>query len=247
MASAISLAGGAALGLASSLHCIGMCGGIAVLFGYSPGGCGAAAAGREQALLHGGRIASYALLGAAAGSLGSAALGGIEAGSGQALLRWAAAVSLGWMGLVTAGIAPAPALLVHGAGTGRWRMRLMLHLPPPARRMAGGVLWGLLPCGMVYGALLYAMFAGTALGGALVMLGFGACRPRFPVDADGLAHARRRAIAWGRDDRNRISEFAGKPRRAERMVRAHCGAILNKKAAPDRFRRGLSQGLRPPC
>jgi sulfite exporter TauE/SafE len=173
MASAISLAGGAALGLASSLHCIGMCGGIAVLFGYSPGGCGAAAAGREQALLHGGRIASYALLGAAAGSLGSAALGGIEAGSGQALLRWAAAVSLGWMGLVTAGIAPAPALLAHGAGTGRWRMRLMLYLPPPARRMAGGVLWGLLPCGMVYGALLYAMFAGTALGGALVMLGFG--------------------------------------------------------------------------
>jgi sulfite exporter TauE/SafE len=173
MASAISLAGGAALGLASSLHCIGMCGGIAVLFGYSPSGCGAAAAGREQALLHGGRIASYALLGAAAGSLGSAALGGIEAGSGQALLRWAAAVSLGWMGLVTAGIAPAPALLAHGAGTGRWRMRLMLHLPPPARRMAGGVLWGLLPCGMVYGALLYAMFAGTALGGALVMLGFG--------------------------------------------------------------------------
>jgi sulfite exporter TauE/SafE len=173
MPGAISLAVGAALGLASSLHCVGMCGGIAVLFGYSPGGCSAAAAGKEQALLHGGRIASYALLGAMAGGLGNAAFGGIDAGSGQALMRWAAALSLGWMGLVTAGMAPAPALLAHGAGTGRWRMRLMLHFPAPARRIAGGLLWGLLPCGMVYAALLYALFAGTALGGALVMLGFG--------------------------------------------------------------------------
>jgi sulfite exporter TauE/SafE len=172
MASAISLAGGVALGLASSLHCIGMCGGISVLFGYSGTGCDTAAASREQALLHGGRIASYTALGALAGGLGNAALSGVDPGSGHALLRWAAALSLGWIGLVTAGLAPAPAFLAH-ASPGRGMMSFMLHLPLPARRIAGGLAWGLLPCGMVYGALIFAMFAGTARGGALVMLGFG--------------------------------------------------------------------------
>lgn len=173
MASAISLAGGMALGLASSLHCIGMCGGISLLFGYSGAGCGVATASREQALLHGGRIASYALLGALAGGLGGAALGGVSPGGGHLLLRWAAALSLGWTGLVTAGLAPAPAFMGHAAAPGRWRTRLMMQLPPSARRIAGGLAWGLLPCGMVYGALIFALFAGTAAGGALVMLGFG--------------------------------------------------------------------------
>jgi sulfite exporter TauE/SafE len=68
---------------------------------------------------------------------------------------------------------PAPTLLSHAAMPGRWAMRLMLRVPPPARRLIGGLAWGLLPCGMVYGALLFALFAGTIAGGALVMLGFG--------------------------------------------------------------------------
>ena len=171
MASATSLAGGIALGFASSLHCIGMCGGISVLFG-STGGCGAAAATRAQLLLHGGRIASYVALGGLAGGLGSAAIGSLDPGVGHQLLRWAAALSLGWIGLAMTGLIPAPAFLGH-AGPGRHVMRLMLRLPVSARRIAGGLAWGLLPCGMVYGALLFAMFAGTAPGGALVMLGFG--------------------------------------------------------------------------
>jgi sulfite exporter TauE/SafE len=167
------MAGGAALGLASSLHCIGMCGGISVLFGHSGQCDGSAAALREQALLHGGRIASYATLGTLAGSVGGAALAGLDAAAGHQLLRWAAAVSLGWIGLATAGLAPAPAFLVHASMPGRGAMRLMLQVPLTARRIAGGLAWGLLPCGMVYGALLFAMFAGSAMGGAIVMLGFG--------------------------------------------------------------------------
>lgn len=173
MSSAISLSGGIALGLASSLHCIGMCGGISVLFGHSGRARSAVAASRDQAWLHGGRIASYAALGALAGSMGQAALAGIDAGPAHMLLRWAAAASLGWIGLAIAGLAPVPAFLGHAAMPGRGAMRLMLHMPPAARRIAGGLAWGLLPCGMVYGALLFAMFAGTMLGGALVMLGFG--------------------------------------------------------------------------
>ncbi|BAK68505.1 hypothetical membrane protein [Sphingobium sp. SYK-6] len=173
MASSFSLLGGVALGLASSLHCIGMCGGISLMFGYA-GGCTTPAADmRAQALLHGGRILSYALLGALAGAAGGLAAGQVDAAAGHHLLRWAAAVSLGWMGLVTAGMAPAPALLGHGFAPRRLMARALLHMPVPARRFAGGLAWGLLPCGMVYGALLFALFAGSAAGGALVMLGFG--------------------------------------------------------------------------
>jgi sulfite exporter TauE/SafE len=38
--------------------------------------------------------------------------------------------------------------------------------------MAGSV-WGLVPCGMVYGALLAALLSGSAVRGALLMLAFG--------------------------------------------------------------------------
>jgi sulfite exporter TauE/SafE len=188
MPSAISLAGGAALGLASSLHCVGMCGGISVLFGYSPG-CGAQAASRTQAMLHGGRIISYMSLGALAGAVGSTALVGLDPGTGHFLLRWAAALSLGWIGLAMVGLIPSPAFLAH-AGLPRPAMRLILGLPLAARRVVGGLAWGLLPCGMVYGALLFAMFAGTALGGALVMLGFGlGTLPALIVASLGFARA----------------------------------------------------------
>jgi sulfite exporter TauE/SafE len=39
--------------------------------------------------------------------------------------------------------------------------------------LAAGALWGWLPCGMVYSVLVTAMLAGSAFGGALVMLAFG--------------------------------------------------------------------------
>mgnify|MGYP000327278924 CR=1 FL=1 len=43
----------------------------------------------------------------------------------------------------------------------------------PASPLLAGLAWGALPCAMVYAALLYAMISGSALQGALVMLGFG--------------------------------------------------------------------------
>jgi hypothetical protein len=173
MASAISLAGGAALGLASSLHCIGMCGGISVLLGYS-GRCGGSGlAMRDQALLHGGRVLSYMTLGAIAGGIGSAVVGQLDMAAGHMLLRWAAALSLGWIGLAMTGLAPTPVWLGHASTAGRWIARPLLRLPPAIRRLTGGIAWGLMPCAMVYGALLFALFAGTASGGAIVMLGFG--------------------------------------------------------------------------
>jgi len=195
--SAISLAGGATLGLASSLHCVGMCGGISILFGYTPGCGGIAAAGRAQVLLHGSRIASYCALGAGAGALGSAAFGSLDPALGHQLLRWAAALSLGWIGLAMTGLMPGPAFLAHARLPGV-AMRQMLRMPVAVRRIAGGLAWGLLPCGVVYGALLFAMFAGTALGGAAVMLGFGlGTLPALAAASLGLARVQASMRAHG--------------------------------------------------
>jgi sulfite exporter TauE/SafE len=51
--------------------------------------------------------------------------------------------------------------------------------PLAAKAMRGpsayvaGLLWGWLPCGLVYGALAAAAFAGSAAGGALAMAAYG--------------------------------------------------------------------------
>jgi hypothetical protein len=41
------------------------------------------------------------------------------------------------------------------------------------RALALGLLWGWLPCGLVYGILLTAVMAGNPLNGAAIMLAFG--------------------------------------------------------------------------
>jgi len=164
--SPLTLAGGLALGLAASLHCVGMCGGIAAMTLLPAGRT--VSLPRAFATVHAGRISAYALLGATAGGLGTIVVGGLDPALGHRLLRWAAAVSLGWIGLSTAGLMPGPAVLARfapacrpgGFGFGR-------------SAFLAGLGWGLMPCAMVYGALLYAMFTGSALSGALVMAGFG--------------------------------------------------------------------------
>ncbi len=173
MASAISLGGGFAIGLASSLHCVGMCGGISVLLGFDRRPAGIGATLRGQAILHGGRVASYIMLGAIAGGAGGAIFGQLDASAGYQLMRWAAAVSLAWIGLSTAGLMPVPAFVRDLFAPRRTVMALIHRLPPDMRRLASGLTWGLMPCGMVYGALLFALFSGAATTGAWVMLGFG--------------------------------------------------------------------------
>lgn len=163
----LTVAGGMVLGLASTLHCAGMCGGIAAL-AITPTSPSRAVALQGAAILHAGRISAYATLGGVAGAVGTAAIGGLDPSVGHHLLRWAAALSLGWIGLSTAGLMPGPVWLARFVPLG-----LRNAGKPGVRSFAAGFGWGLMPCGMIYGALLYALFSGTALGGALVMTGFG--------------------------------------------------------------------------
>lgn len=170
-------------GLASGVHCVGMCGGIVAAFGTqrtialvparAPGGADFA----RQLAFNGGRVSSYAIGGAAAGLAGGAAAAMAGALPVQALLYAAANVMLVLVGLYLMGAARLLARL-EPLGGPLWR-----RLQPFAARglaartlphtYAAGLAWGWLPCGLVYGALAAAAFAGTPAGGALAMLAFG--------------------------------------------------------------------------
>lgn len=162
------------LALAGGGHCAGMCGGIAGALSLSPGG-------RARPVLftlayHVGRTFSYLLAGALAGALGQAglALRGTLAVQ-QALFAFASIALLG-AGLYVAGYAPF-VRHVESAGSVIWRRvepwsRPLIPATTPARAAVLGMVWGWLPCGMVYGALLLALGSGSVAAGALTMGAF---------------------------------------------------------------------------
>lgn len=167
MASLVTFGGGMLLGLASSLHCIGMCGALTAV-SFSQPQASSALSVRSVALFNAGRIAGYTLLGAIASGL--LALAGTVADPAMAHdgLRIAGALTLVWVGAALVTPLPSPAHLV-----GRLHLHAA-HQPRPGLPLAlAGMAWGLAPCGPVIGALLYAGFAGSSWAGAAVMLGFG--------------------------------------------------------------------------
>jgi sulfite exporter TauE/SafE len=160
------------IGLLGGTHCVGMCGGI--VSALSLGG-----PARWPLLLayNGGRILSYTAAGALAGGLGAA---GISL-AGDAPVRIAlylfANLMLLALGLYLLGVTRALAF------TERLGQRLWSHIQPltrrflpartPAQAFPLGLLWGWLPCGLVYGVLATALGSGSAGGGAMAMLAFG--------------------------------------------------------------------------
>lgn len=172
---ALILMNGLALGLASTLHCAGMCGAIScgLLLAEERGGS------RNPyvafALTHAGRIAAYALAGAVIGSLGAPAIGWLDRELAFRILQWAAAASLIWIGLSTAGLLPSITVLDKSLTAIADRVA---RANAAAQRRAfvpilSGLAWGMMPCAMVYAALFTAMLTGSATGGAATMTAFG--------------------------------------------------------------------------
>ncbi len=168
------------VGLFSTLHCIGMCGGImgALSFGL-PASLRQSSARFSLFLLayNGGRVISYAIAGALLGWIGEALFGVLGAGQGHRLLQWFAALFLVLIGLHIAGWLPRLAQ-VERVGVPLWR-----HLEPLARRLMPvqtipkallyGAVWGWLPCGLVYTMLLSTAAKVGPVNGALYMAAFG--------------------------------------------------------------------------
>jgi len=175
-------------GLAGSVHCAGMCGGIVSAFSVgAPSAAPArarmipiarAGAGAAHVLAYNtGRIASYMLAGAVAGGVAGSIASLTRMASAQLAAYWMANLMLAAMGLYLMGAWRGLAR-VEQAGDMLWRrvqplVKPLLPMDTPLKALALGGLWGWVPCGMVYSVLLTAMLAGSALEGALVMGAFG--------------------------------------------------------------------------
>lgn len=176
-----------ALGLLGAPHCATMCGGMVALAqaSFAPASSGHAPRVRLQMASQAplvlaqnvGRIATYVLGGAAAGALGSlATVSAVR--QGQVALEVLSGVVMLVAGLVLAGALPARAS-IERLGVPLWRVvepigRRVLPLRTPSHAFAFGMVWGWLPCGLVYSAASLAMSSGSPADGALTMLAFGA-------------------------------------------------------------------------
>lgn len=160
------------VGLLGGTHCVGMCGGIV-------GALSLGAPARWSMLLayNAGRIFSYTLAGAIAGALGAASLGFDGLLPVRLILYFLANVMLIALGLYLIGVSQALAF-TERAGQQLWRRiqpltRRFLPAKTPAQAFPLGLLWGWLPCGLVYSALVSSLSAGSVERGATLMLVFG--------------------------------------------------------------------------
>lgn len=161
------------VGLLGGGHCAGMCGGIVgALSLQSPQGGGAAVL--VHLAYNFGRIGSYMLAGLFAGLLGQAAGNLLAVQNGLYLF---ASLMLIAMGLYLLGLTQFLAPFERG-GQALWQRvqpltKRFLPVRGVAQALPLGLLWGWLPCGLVYSALTTALASGSAGKGALLMLAFG--------------------------------------------------------------------------
>jgi sulfite exporter TauE/SafE len=179
------------VGLLGGLHCLAMCGGFVAAAAMRDGGGGggnvaplvpARVLTLRQLGYHGGRIGAYVLLGAAFGAAGATALRAAEVMPIQRALYIVANgfLLLLALGLVTRSIMLQPLQRAGATVFGRALpiLQPLLRQPGIGGRLALGIVWGFVPCGLVYGTLPLALFAGSAVDGAIVMLAFGIGRCR---------------------------------------------------------------------
>jgi hypothetical protein len=194
----LALGSGFLVGLASSLHCAGMCGSIgsALTMTFHPGGSTAAAA-RTLLLTQIGRVVAYAAAGGTVGLLGTSVVHLFDQAAAFNAMRVAGATVLIWIGLSTAGFLPSPALFDRWAAPVANAVIAASRALPTGATAAPivvGVAWGFMPCAMVYAALFAAMLQGTVSGSAVLMVGFGlATVTPVLVASFGLANLRQAA------------------------------------------------------
>ena len=172
-------------GLISSFgHCLGMCGGIVAIYSARQSAKTAELGNKPGLLsriasllpLHLGRITTYMLIGALIGLAGSL----LDQASG--MLGWQGAfsilvgVAMLLVSLSLIGVLPpiemALASLTKGSSP-MGRMRGLFGQHSFLSTLALGILWGFLPCGLVFAMLVLAARTQTAWGGGLTMLAFG--------------------------------------------------------------------------
>lgn len=168
------------LGVFSTLHCWGMCGGIVTALSVAvPGNIrkNRRQFGSIVLAYNSGRILTYTVLGLIAGFLGANIANSLFIESGQRFLQGIAGVVLVGIGLNMSGYLPW-AKNIESFGYRVWGYirpvgRMLLPLDNIFRALAMGMVWGLLPCALVYSVLLISITSANYLDGGLIMLVFG--------------------------------------------------------------------------
>lgn len=161
------------IGLAGSVHCVGMCGGIVSALSF-------AIPNQQNPLYYAlsynlGRITSYTIAGAITALLGQLISHDNQMGvvvlqliSGTFLLFMACYIGGWWQGLV----------LTEKIGMHFWKRikpfsKRYIPFKHPLNALPYGMIWGWLPCGLVYSTLTWAMASGDYIKGATIMFAFG--------------------------------------------------------------------------
>ncbi|ODQ00774.1 sulfite exporter TauE/SafE family protein [Salinivibrio sp. SS2] len=171
----VDFIGAFVIGLVGAGHCIGMCGGVAAAMSL---GIPKHKAKWPYLLLYNlGRITSYTIAGALIGGAVASILAMSDLTHQLAVLRLFAAVMMLLLAAYLAHIWNGLSYIERVGGKLWQRVSplssKLLPLKSPTYALPFGLLWGWLPCGLVYSALSWSAVAGSASGGALIMFGFG--------------------------------------------------------------------------
>jgi sulfite exporter TauE/SafE len=157
------------LGLLGSLHCVGMCGPIALAIPVKREKPGTAAAG--ILIYNFGRALTYSVLGAISGLAGSA----VQFAAGQQTLSIVAGSVV--LLILLAGFfgkrMHLPSFVMNVISRTKNNLGKLFQRRRPDALLLIGILNGLLPCGLVYAGLAGAAATGTFLHGAAFMFVFG--------------------------------------------------------------------------
>lgn len=163
-----------AIGLLGSGHCIVMCGGISSMLTTAISQNG----GQKYLHVTGyhiGRILSYTIFGAIVGFTGSMAIKGfglplnaLQVVAGLFLILLGLYIGQWFMALTK----------VESIGKYLWQFispmtKKFLPVRNTKQAVSLGILWGWLPCGLIYSTLSWSLASGSAINGGMIMLFFG--------------------------------------------------------------------------
>ena len=163
------------VGLIGGTHCVSMCGGIVGALSLQLPG--EAPQWRYHLAYSAGRIASYGIVGTLAGAVGASGLLLDDVLPVQKALYLFANLLLIALGLYLANIWHI-VLKLESVGGVIWQRlqpysRKLLPVRTVPQAFALGMLWGWVPCGLVYSVVVAALASGSAVHGGAMMLAFG--------------------------------------------------------------------------
>ncbi len=168
------------VGFFSAAHCLGMCGSIMGALTLSLPSEVRGGAGRFLlfvVLYNLGRILTYVFMGVAVGFTGQQLGGALEGEGWRQAASVVAAVTIILIGLYLTGWVPILRNMDR-LGGGLWKLlepygRKLLPVRTPQAAFFSGLVWGWLPCGLVYYALILALPLSDPIMSGLFMLVFG--------------------------------------------------------------------------